>query len=503
MIKIKIYLLAACLFFAFTAITSAQDDLQKGKDAISKGDFVTAVDALTKAVASKQNYETYYYYGFALYKTGSVQKAEDNLKKALAQDDEGIDAMITLGNIYSEQKKYDEANSLFKKGLKVEPDNINLMIAQANNLSVQSKIDDAIIVLTRATSFSKENPKVYVGLGDAYKIRGSYKLAIDYYKKAIALKKIPSAYAGLADCYAKQRMYNEAIVEYDNAINTDPNYADAYLGKGRILYFGNKYQEALEAFKKYSQLMPGSQEGNSYYAKTLYAQGSYYAERNQSEPANEKFNEALKMLNEVLKSDPRSITGNLYTAYIYTEKADLDEANKTEYLNKAIEFFNKVSIRDYDIEDLQKFAKVNTSLKSFDEAFKNYNMAVNKDSTDNDSETLYEWGKSLYKAEKYDEALEKFQMSIDLGNKNMFARLYKGFCYYSQKKYIEAVPEFQEVVKTDPKFLMAREFLARAYRFSNKNEESIKAYEEILQIDPEHKEALEMIKALNAKLKGN
>ncbi len=503
MFKIKIYLLAAFMFFAFVTVSNAQDDLQKGKDAIGRGDFVTAVDALSKAVASKQNYETYYYYGLALYKTGSVQKAEENLKKALAQDDEGIDAMITLGNLYSEQKKYDEANSLFKKGLKVEPDNINLMIAQANNLSIQGKIDDAIVVLTRATSVSKENPKVYVGLGDAYKIRGSFKLAADYYKKAIALKKIPSAYTGLADCYAKQRKYNEAIIEYDNAINLDPNFADAYLGKGKIMYFGNKYQEALEAFKKYSQLMPGSQEGNSYYAKTLYAQGSYYAQRNQTDQANEKFTEALKILDEVLKSDPRSITGNLYTAYIYTEKADLDEANKTEFLTKAIEFFNKVSIRDYDIEDLQKFAKVNTSMKSYEEAYKSYNMAVNKDTTDDDSETYFEWGKSLYKAEKYDEALEKFQKSIDLGNKNMFAKLYKGFCYYSQKKYLEAAPEFQAVVESDPTFLMAREFLARAYRFANKNEESIKAYEEILKIDPEHKESLEMIKALNAKIKGN
>ncbi|MFZ4591327.1 MAG: tetratricopeptide repeat protein, partial [Ignavibacteria bacterium] len=131
MFKIKIYLLAACLFFAFVAITIAQDDLQKGKDAIGRGDFVTAVDALSKAVATKQNYETYYNYGFALYKTGSLQKAEDNLKKAIVQDDEGIEAMIALGNIYSEQKKYDDANSLFKKGLKVEPENINLMIAQA------------------------------------------------------------------------------------------------------------------------------------------------------------------------------------------------------------------------------------------------------------------------------------------------------------------------------------------------------------------------------------
>jgi len=503
MFKIKNYLLAVCILFSFVMVTNAQDDLQKGKDAISKGDYVTAVDALSKAVATKQNYETYYYYGLSLYKTGSLAKAEENLKKALSQDDEGIYAMITLGTLYSDQKKYDEANSIFKKGLKIEPENINLMIAQAQNFSQQGKIDEAIKSLTLATTYSKENPKVYVGLGDAYKIRGSFKLAADYYKKAIALKKIPSAYTGLGDSYGKQRKYNEALIEYDNAIIADSNFAEAYFGKGKILYFGGKYQDAAESFKKFSQLMPGSQEGNSYYAKTLYAQATYMIERNQIEPGAEKLNEALKILDEVVKNDPKSIAGNLYTAYIYTEKADLDETNKTDYLNKAIEFFNKVSIKDYDVEDLQKYAKVNTSLKNYDEAFKYYNNAVVKDSTDDDSETFYEWGKSLYKAEKYDEALEKFQKSIDLGKTNVFAKLYKGFCYYTQKKYEEAVPEFKSVVDADPKFLMAYEFLARSYRFANKNEESIKVYEQILQMDPEHKEALEMIKALNAKLKGN
>ena len=67
------------------------------------------------------------------------KKQKRILKKHLSQDDEGIDAMITLGNLYSEQKKYDEANNIFKKGLKIEPENINLMIAQAHNFSSAGK----------------------------------------------------------------------------------------------------------------------------------------------------------------------------------------------------------------------------------------------------------------------------------------------------------------------------------------------------------------------------
>lgn len=498
MFKTKISILSIIFLMLFALTAFAQNDLQKGRDAINRGDNVKAVEILSKVVTKEKDYDAYYLYGLALYRTGSMPKAEEFLKKALIEDDEGIGAMLTLGKLYSSQKKYADANNMFKRGLKIEPDNIDLMIAQSDNFSAQEKIDDAIKVLTLATTISKENPKVYVGLGDAYRIRGSFKLSADYYKKAIALKRIPEAYTGLGEAFAKQRKYNEALVEFNNAINIDPNYAPAYFGKGRILYFGGQFGDALEAFKKYSDLMPGSQEGNSYYAKVLYAQGVYYSDRNQNEPANEKFNEALKILEDVLKNDPKSSTGNLYTAYIYAEKSEIDEVNKTDFLNKAVDYFSKVDIKDYDKEDLQVLAKVNSNLQKFNDADKYFNMALGKDSLDYD--TYYEWGKSLYKEEKFDNAIAKFQKSIDLGNPNAFATLYVGFCYYSQKNYLEAVPFFQKVVDSDPKFVLALEFLARAYRFGNKDQESINTYEKILQLEPENKEAIEMIKALKAKL---
>ena len=119
MIKIKVSILSICLLVLFALTAQAQNDLQKGRDAINRGDYVKAVDILSKVVVNDKDYDAYYLYGLALYRTGSLVKAEENLKKALSQDDEGVGAMITLGNLYSSQKKYSEANSLFKRGLKI------------------------------------------------------------------------------------------------------------------------------------------------------------------------------------------------------------------------------------------------------------------------------------------------------------------------------------------------------------------------------------------------
>jgi len=498
--KNKIIKAVIIVFVSFLSL-NAQDNLQKGKNAITQGDYVSAVGFLENAVKVEKNYETYYYYGLALYKTGSLKQAEDNLKLALKDDDEGIHAMLTLGSLYSQQKKYQEADNIFKKAAKIAPENVNVLIAQADNYSLQGKIDEAIKVLTLATTFSKDNPNVYIGLGDAYRIRGSYKLANDYYKKALALKKIPAAYTGLGDSYFRMKKYNEAIIEYDNAIALDPNFADAYLGKGKILYFGGKYGDAAESFQKYSQLMPGSQEGNSYFAKTLFKQGDIFATRGQMDLANEKFDEAIKILNNVLTVDPKSITGNLFMAYTYTQKAFIDTANAETYQNKAIEYFKNVDSKDYEIEDLLKLAKLYVTQKNFSEAHSIFEKAEKMDSTY--VELYREWGKAYFREGKFRDAYLKAVKALELGGDDTYGHFYLAITLYADAKYIESVPSFQKAIELDPSFLLAKEFLARAYRFGNKIDEAIKAYEEVLKQDPANQEAIDMIKALNAKKGSN
>jgi len=174
--------------FSFVINSYAQDNLEKAVNLIKKGDYVEARDILKNIVKDNNNYEPNYYYGYSLFKTGSIDEAEKFFKIALKDDDEGIGALKGLGELYSSQKKYIEANSQFRKALSVEPENISVMISQAKNFSLEGKIDDAIKVLTLATTYSKENPEVYVGLGDAYNIRGAYDIAIKYYNDAIKIK---------------------------------------------------------------------------------------------------------------------------------------------------------------------------------------------------------------------------------------------------------------------------------------------------------------------------
>lgn len=481
-------LILAVIFFSANAF--AQDNVDKGMNAVKRGDYITALNLLKDVVKSNTKYDANAYYGIALLKTGSTDEAEKYFKIALRDDDEGIEALKGLGEVYTLQKKYSDADDMFRKAMKVEPENIPVLLSRAANYSAQGKIDPAIEVLTLAKSMNKENPNpsVFVGLGEAYYIRGSYTIAKDNYDNAIKLNSnLATAYYGLGKVYFKMKKYNESLQSFNTAIAKDPNFAEAYLEKGKILYFGEKYGEAAEAFKKYSALKPGSQEGNSYYAKTLYAEG--------------KLDDAYAMLSDVLKADPKSVTGNLYTAYILSEKENPDSSAQVEQYNKAADYFSKVPLNDFEVEDLLKYAKVLVNLQRYPDAFNLYDKALTMDSVN--KVVYYEYGKASFKAEKYENAIKYLNKATDLGMNERSVYLFKGFSNFYLTKYDDAIVNFQDAIKADDKFLLSYSWLAKCYIVQSKNDEALKVYEKMLTIDPENAEAKDRVTKLRAMLNNN
>lgn len=467
----------------FTNYAFSQDNVEKGINAVKRGDYLSALNLLKSEVSKSKDYDVNCYYGIALFKTGSVEDAEKYLKIALKDDDEGIDALRTMGEINTYKKKYSDADSYFKRALKIEPDNIPVLLSRATNYSAEGKIDPAIEVLTLATSYTKDNPNptVFVGLGEAYYIRGSYKLAKDYIDKALKLNQnLASAHYVLGKIYFKMKKYNESLASFNTAIAKDANYADAYLEKGKILYFNATFPEAAYCFKKFSQLKPGSQEGNSYYAKTLYAEG--------------KYDDALSILTEVLKNDPKSYTGNMYTAYILSEKEQTDSVVQVEQYQKSVEYFSKVPIKDFEVEDLIKYAKVEVALKNYDNAYGLFDKAIKMDSTE--AMVYYEYGKAFFKAEKYEDAVKQFNMAHELGMKERSVYLFTGFSNFYLKKYDDALKNFQDAVNADETFVLSYSWIAKCYIVLLKNDEAIKTYEKILSIDPNNEEAKDKLARL-------
>lgn len=477
------YLLRAVMFFMiFAAAVNAQDNLEKGMNAVKKGDYLGALNLL-KGV-SKDSYDANLYYGIALFQTGSVKEAEKFLKDAVKKDEERPEAYSALGELYSSLKNYGEASSQFEKSKKYLPLNktkddldkaeietiIDVLSAEADNFIADGKVDKAISSLTMAKTYDDKNPMIYVGLGDAYLARGAFDPAKTNYDQSLKLKpNYAPALFGLGKISFKQKKYSAALENYIKSSEADNNFAPAFFEKGLMFYLLDKFTDAIEAFERYDALVPGSLRGKTYLAKARYGKGEY--------------DEAMGILNDVLAIDPNYSEANKYAAYVMIEKK--------EYA-KAEEFFSKVKPEELNSEDYQKWSKIYVDKKEFSKAYELLDKAVALDP--NDENTYFEYGKALFAEQKYGDARIKFGKAIELGILNVAAYVYAGICDFYLNEFDKGTEVLTKSMELNPNIASAYLWRANNYAGISKNAEACADYQKYLTFEPNDTFAQEQVK---------
>lgn len=64
----------------------------------------------------------------------------------------------------------------------------------------------------------------------------------------------------IGDFYLKRRRFRAALSRYQEALTTDPYYAPGYLGMGKVYDRLGLSQKALEAYRKYLDLLPSAKD---------------------------------------------------------------------------------------------------------------------------------------------------------------------------------------------------------------------------------------------------
>jgi len=64
----------------------------------------------------------------------------------------------------------------------------------------------------------------------------------------------------IGNYYLKRKKYNAALSRYQEAAKTDPYYAPAYLGLGKVYEKIGLKQKALDAYRKYLDLLPSMKD---------------------------------------------------------------------------------------------------------------------------------------------------------------------------------------------------------------------------------------------------
>lgn len=103
------------------APAEARAELTRGREALGRKKYQDGVDHLQKAIAVyPEFYEAHMYLGTALLDAREWKKAETVFQRAVELKTGSAPAMLSLGEVYWRQKRYEEAEKILLEGLKLD-----------------------------------------------------------------------------------------------------------------------------------------------------------------------------------------------------------------------------------------------------------------------------------------------------------------------------------------------------------------------------------------------
>ena len=147
-------------------------------------------------------------------------------------------------------------------------DNAASLVPEARDWSIKS--------LNRANELEPSNPVILWSLGNDYVLQNNFPKAIEYYQKAIALKKdYVAAYVSLTGAYESNKEEDKAIETYRNLLPLGQNNSEILFNFGRLLYNRGQKDDKDNAEKLWLEAVKVQPN----YSNALYSLGLLYESR--------------------------------------------------------------------------------------------------------------------------------------------------------------------------------------------------------------------------------
>lgn len=198
------------------AFAGSKEDCSQDKD------LELSVKGCTEALnshnmSSRQFAMTYYFRGNALRRLGEIERALEDLHKAISIDASYKQTYIDLGIIYKNRLEYDKAISYYDEALRIKSDFAQALYNRGN-----------------AYLYQNQNGKAVEDYHAALKARPSYGLP----------------YIGLAWAHYSLEQNQEALKNAEKAIDRYPNYPSIIDIRARILSVMGRRSEAIIEFER-------------------------------------------------------------------------------------------------------------------------------------------------------------------------------------------------------------------------------------------------------------
>lgn len=447
---------AACLFVGSPAVA---DDLKDARTAFAAGQLDQAMQSFEKASSqgyaegragvgqvwlrkrqlskAQEAFETalkmdgnlamgHYGLGEVLRRQGDFANAVPKLQRAVELDRKFPEAQLALGDCFVQLGRHNDAVSTLNPGLnwgaKWRP---RFLVALGNAELARDSLRDAGIYFTQAQQAAPDDPYTNRALGEFYVKRGIGALAVDNLQKAVALDTTDAELRhALGQAFYYDQRYNEALEQFKRVTEMDPDFPAGQLSLGNLYYLSGpadprRYADARPFLEKYTEQMPNDAKGWSLLGRDYYF---------------------LKMKDESVNALAKAVSlgDKSKEAYRILGRAYVE---KKEWA-KALDAYGKA---DLESADFFRIAQVHAILGNIPAADSVYRSMVEKDSTSGEAKVaLVEWGKLKYRQKDYPGAIGVFQRRLALDPNSDEAYYYTGLSYKEMKQLPEALAALRQ-----------------------------------------------------------
>ena len=264
------------------------------------------------------------------------------------------------------------------------------------------------------------------------------------------------------------------IEEYSKKIEKNPNDASNYYNRGNAYYNRGdtfksleKFQEAVDDFKKAIEDYEKAIELNPNNASYYNNRGNAYGNLKKYEKAIDDYNKAIELNpNYSLAYNNRGFSFfNLkrYEKAIdnYNKAIELNPNYSLAYNNRGFSFFN---LKRYEkaIDDYNKAIELNPNnasyyynrgntfsiLKEYEKAIDDYSRAI--DLNPNDASYYYNRGNTFSILKEYEKAIDNYSRAIELNPNNASYYYNRGNTFSILKEYEKAIDNYEKAIELDP-----------------------------------------------------
>lgn len=458
-----------------------------------------ALTLYNKAIENNYALDTMYNNkGSLLYELERFEEALECCNKSLEFNRGMAHAYKNKAKILCELSRYEEALGACEDALNISPKMSSAYAVKARIYNKISRSEEALKICNEAIENGTENEELYYEKGEACYSLEKMDEAIEAYEKAVEINEnLTEAYIGIGHSWYVKKDYNKAIEYYDKAIEQEPEKPDYYMYKADA-YKVMKDERDIEWYTR--GLEAGDMGGYLYFKR-----GRAYA-------AKDKYNEAIEDFKKAIEISPEQSQAYNELGRAYNELREYKKA--IEYYDKAIEIdpsgyeyyyadrgiaYRNLGDIERAIEEYKKALEISSDYpfvydelgevyhekKEYKEAIKWYTKALECDPEY--AYCLANRGLTYLNMDEKEKAIEDYNKAADIYPNYTYAWNQLGEIYYEMNELDKAMEKYRKAIESDPDFGDGYNNLGVCYLDKNEYDEALKIFFKGIEVAPNHK----------------